>query len=127
MSDNHEARLISVEKDVEFLKGQAVQKEHVRVMMEPFMIEQTVQGKRLDKLTDNLERQTATSEKLSEKIESILEDFHKSLIAQAEARQIGNIIKAWLPLTAAFLLLMGTLCGIVIFVYRIAPPGTLGK
>ena len=130
MSENYEERLralelndVSTRAKITSLEAQAVQKEHVRSMIEPVLTEQGQQGKRLDRLTDIVERQAETMEKQSSKIESILEDFHKSLLQQAEARQLLNILKTWAPLIGTGFLLVTAFFATAIFIYKVAPPG----
>lgn len=122
MSENYEPRFVGIEKEIEFLKGQAVQREHVRALLKPVEDKQDAHDRRLDKLTDLVERQAKTVEKQSEKIESILDDFHKSLLSAAEARQFLNVLKTSLPLIVTGIIIITSIFGACVWIYRVTQP-----
>lgn len=123
MSDTNEERLrllelsdVKLEGRITSLETMAVREKQVRSLIDPVMAKQDAHDRRLDKLTDIVERQAQTMEKQSNKIEMILEDFHNSLLEDARSRQLITQLQKNAPVIMVTIAMCGVIYAIVYFI-----------
>jgi len=84
MSDNIDVTVGVLKNEVQTLKDEM---REVKGTVSPIRDRQIEHGNQLKQLLDSVNELTSSTKKTNDKVDSILDDFHDSLLKAAEARQ----------------------------------------
>lgn len=93
MSDNFDARLVSVEKDVEHLKKESVLHKDIGELLSPMKEDLLLQGTALKQLAQDMSKLSEGQLKTNDTVNAVLKSYDDNLLAQAKAWSVGNVFK----------------------------------